>query len=473
MHHIDEHTLELYALKADEITGKVDEIEDHLRECHGCRALVEEMQGYYSDLDEELKQPSAPEVSTETAIARRQMHLRPHYEPFAPPMRYQPNTPLARMFYFARRHPVPIMLSSFAIVGLLGWFLNDAIRLFSPEKKITDLNPTSYYLNTATGFLEIRNKEDQKLWEMASNKLDGALKNEEEINIKTTIITDLDNDGKNEILTILPPVGAETDKRNSLRIYSSDKKLIREIPFGRPIKYKDTQYLNTFSSEGLIVDNFGADKKQIIVFSRNDRSPIVISRLNADGKNLGEYWHFGHIMGMYALDVTGNGRKEIVICGFNDVLDNDHKEFPMIAVLNPMNINGETESLSTPGFGLSKSEAELFYIQLPRTDLDNVLQLTPGVQGLMGSDENSLKFTTMTKMTNGEVYYFDYVFTRELKLLLVKSVNTTDQLRNKLVQEGKLIGTIDQYYLDSLKKGIHYWDGKEWRKEWTMVKHLP
>jgi predicted anti-sigma-YlaC factor YlaD len=45
MHHIDEHTLELYTLKAEEVAERVDEIEAHLEECHGCRALVEEMRG--------------------------------------------------------------------------------------------------------------------------------------------------------------------------------------------------------------------------------------------------------------------------------------------------------------------------------------------------------------------------------------------------------------------------------------------
>jgi hypothetical protein len=35
----------------------------------------------------------------------------------------------------------------------------------------------------------------------------------------------------------------------------------------------------------------------------------------------------------------------------------------------------------------------------------------------------------------------------------------------------KLSGKIDQAYLDNLKNGIRYWDGREWRKEWAMVKH--
>jgi hypothetical protein len=471
MYHIDEHILELYALKADEIAGRVNEIEEHLRECHGCRALVEEMRGYYSDLDEELKQQPTQEVSAEKALVRRQTHLKSYYEPFAPPMRYQPNTPLAKMFYFVRRHPVVTMTSGFAMVAAFGWLLNDSIRSFTAEKKITDKNPESYYLNTATGFLEVRNKENQTLWEMASNDIVGAAKSEIGINIRTTIVTDLDNDGTKEVLTVVPPAGAEIDKRDYLRIYSADQKLLREIPLGRSVQYKSSQYMNRFTSSGIIVDNFGIENKQIIVFSRNDRSPSIISRLNAKGKILGEYWHFGFINGLYAIDVTGEGKKEVIICGFNDVEETKHQECPMIAVLDPMKIVGEIESQCTPGFGFIKSEAEIFYLRIPRTDMDDVLSLTSGMQGMTGTDEQSLKFTSFTPMPDKNTYYFDYIFLHDLHLLSVKSNNLTDQIRQSLIQQGKLGGKIDQAYLDNLKNGIRYWDGKQWRKEWTRVQY--
>jgi hypothetical protein len=399
------------------------------------------------------------------------MHIKLHYKPFAPPMRYQPNTPLAKIYYFVRRHPVVATVSSFAMVGLLGWFLNDAVRGFKSEPKITDTNPSSYYLNTATGFLEIRNKENQKLWEMPSNNIVGASKSEIGINIKTTVVTDLDNDGKNEVLTVVPPTGDEINKRDYLRIYSANREQLKEIPLGKSVQYKNTKYLNTFTSSGIIVDDFGTNDKQIIVFSRNDRSPTVMSRLNTDGKVLGAYWHFGFINGLYALDVTGDGKKEAVLCGFNDVEDTKHQEYPMIAVLNPAKMVGETESQCTPGFGFSKSEAEILYISIPRTDMDDALSLSSGMQGMTGIDEQSLKFTTISQNGEGQSFCFDYIFDHELKSLQVKSNNPTDQLHNNLAKQGKLIGVIDQSYRDDLKHNIRYWDGKEWQKEWTKVKY--
>ena len=159
MNHIDEHTLELYALKANEIAGRVNEIEEHLRVCHGCRALVGEMRGYYTDLDEELKKQPATDVSAEKALVRRQIHLKPYYEQFAPPVHYRPNTPLARMFYFVRRHPIAVMTSSIASFVMVGWLLNDFIKPGPKENVITDKNPDRYTYNTNQNYLEINNKQ--------------------------------------------------------------------------------------------------------------------------------------------------------------------------------------------------------------------------------------------------------------------------------------------------------------------------
>lgn len=470
MHHIDEHILELYALKADEIAGRVNEIEEHLRECHGCRALVEEMRGYYSDLDEELKRQPAPEVSAEKAIIRRQVHVKPYYEPFAPPMPYRPNTPLAKMFYFVRRHPVVTITSSFAAFAMVGWFLNDFIKPDSKENVITDKNPASYYLNNSTGFLEIKNKGNQKLWELASNKIEAFSKRQVETRIHSTVVTDLNDDGINEVLTVLPPPQDELLKRNYLRIYSSDQKLLREIPFGRSINYHDREYPNDFTSDGVFVDNFSSGDKEIFVLTKNVRSPSIVTRLDKKSNVLGEYWHFGFIMDMVPLDVNRDGKKELVLFGVNDVLDTNHQEFPNIVVLDPKKIVGEIESQCTPGFGLTKSDAEYFYVGIPRSDIDDVLYLTPCSQGISFIDDKSIRFTTISLIPDQSKFTFDYVFSQDLKIMQVKSNNQTDQIHYNLVKEGKLKGKIDKSYLDNLKNSIKYWDGKEWRKEWTRVR---
>jgi len=419
----------------------------------------------------EMQKLPETELSTEKAIVRRQIHLKPYYEKFASPVHYRPNTPLAKMFYFVRRHPVAVTMSSFAMFGLVGWILNDTIRSFSGVKKITDINPVSYYLNNSTGYLEIKNKENQNLWGLASNRIGDFSKQVGITQIQSAVVTDINDDGKNEILTILPSPGDETDKRNLLHIYSSDQKPLQNIPFGRAIKYRDRQYQNEYSCDGVMVDGLNSGNKEIFVLTKNNRSPSIVTRLDKNGTILGEYWHFGYINDLYALDVNNDGKKEIVLCGFNDVADINHQEFPMITVLNPEKVVGEIESQCTPGFGLTKSEAEYFYVQLPRSDMDNILSLTTGAQGIAYVDDKILRLTTVSTLPDNRKFYFDYIFSHDLRPVQVKSNNKTDQIRYDLVKQNKITGTIDQAYLDNLKNGIRYWDGKEWRKEWTMVKH--
>jgi len=110
---------------------------------------------------------------------------------------------------------------------------------------------------------------------------------------------------------------------------------------------------------------------------------------------------------------------------------------------------------------------------MPRTNMDNVL---PGsisnIRTIYCTNDQILTVQTV----NGSYkefppFAFDYIFSSDMKIATVKSMNNTDAVYASLVQKGKLTGKIDQAYLDNLKYGIRYWDGKEWRKEWSMVRH--
>ncbi len=47
MQHIDEHIIELYVLGSELVEERRDEIERHFAECHGCRALADQIQAFY------------------------------------------------------------------------------------------------------------------------------------------------------------------------------------------------------------------------------------------------------------------------------------------------------------------------------------------------------------------------------------------------------------------------------------------
>jgi len=474
MKHIDEHTIELYALGSDLVKGQTGEIEAHLNECHGCRTLADRMGAFYKNAEENLDKLSSPAEPKSKALMRFPKDLMEYDIPLGSRVPYKPSTPLAKFFYFVRRHPITVTMSSFAIVGLLGWFLNDAIRSFNGEKKITDINPSYTFLNPATAKLEVYNKNHDLLWSIPTPEATGS--STEERNKKTTIVTDLDGDGKNEVVTVLNSLAGNIQKRNVLRIFSSDKQQVRETSFGQAIKFRNRQYQSDFMTGYSVVEDFKQNgSKEIIVSVTNVRSPSFISRLDKNGNVIGEYWHFGHFDVLYAVDLNGDGKKEIVLGPVNDINDSTHKEFPTVIVLNPEKIVGQTESSCTPGFGLPKSEAEIFYIGMPRTNMDNLL---PG----SGSSIRTISYidsqVLIVQTVNGSYkefppFAFDYIFSSDMKIARVQSMNNTDAVYKSFVQKGKLTGKIDQAYLNNLRNGVRYWDGKEWRNEWTIVKQQP
>jgi hypothetical protein len=58
-----------------------------------------------------------------------------------------------------------------------------------------------------------------------------------------------------------------------------------------------------------------------------------------------------------------------------------------------------------------------------------------------------------------------------MKVLDVKSTSWTNIYYDNLAETEKVIGKIDQQYLNNLKNGVTYWDGKKWRKEVVKVKN--
>lgn len=49
--------------------------------------------------------------------------------------------------------------------------------------------------------------------------------------------------------------------------------------------------------------------------------------------------------------------------------------------------------------------------------------------------------------------------------------SNTDRLHEELRRQGKITSTLDQAYLENLRQGVRYWDGSQWVKQVTKVKH--
>jgi hypothetical protein len=476
MQHIDEHTLELYVLKAGEIADRIDDIEAHLQECSGCQALVNEMSKFYDDLKHELQNKPETEISAEKALVRKNIHLSPVFERNTPAFRYRPSTPLAKIFYFVRRHPVSVGLGSFALVAAFGWWMNSFTDSFSSFFK--DKSPHTFYYNTGSNSIVVLNEDKEDLWVLKADNLDRLTSREDKYGNKYTYLEDLNNDGEKELITTASPAYEANElPKNDLRIYNREGVLLKEIPFYEPFNYLDRDHYNfNFSADPLLIyTNSLNHAREIFVGAVCvGGSPNFIARINAEGKILGKYWHHGAISGMFLCDINGDGGDEIIAYGQNDAKDTPPEPFTfgVIIVLDPLMISENEASSATPGYKFNYSDAELFYILFPLFDVNFGLSANSSIEKIEKVGIDKFKATLrLNSIEKGPIPPIYFSFSKDLHLL---DVNPSDEFNftySEWKTKGIVKSQIDNEYIEGLKKGIKYWDGKEWQGEWAVVKH--
>jgi hypothetical protein len=469
MHHIDEHTIELYILGSELVKEQTAEIEAHLKECHGCRTLAGQMEAFYKQAEGFLQTSlNAVEgnLQQSKALVRVNKAVEQYYEPFAPPVRYRPTTFVGKLAYFAKLHPVVTGVGSFATMAVM------ALMLFTiPNKKTIDQNPSYPILDPVSGCLVIYNKDHDLLWSIPSKILAGANPDLLLPRYKLINISDINGDGKNEIITVLP-LGNQNDYTDTLRIISAEKEILLKKTFDEDIHFLGKNYNKHWTIDEIYCGKFGASNNpEILVLTNNGRSPFIFFRLDKDGNILGNYIHYG-LQRLFVLE-NNLGGNNIFLYGQNNLSENDSLSFADLIVIDPGKVNGKTESSCTPGFGLETSKADQYYIKFPLTDLNYIWKSKGWIERMSASrfNNNNSYYLWVVGLYNGDNPAFEYVISEKMKVLEVKYSSNTLKLRQELIAKGKIKGTFDDAYLEKLKNGVRYWDGKEWQKEPTMVKH--
>lgn len=470
MNHVEEHILELYVLKSDLVEARRGEIEAHLAECSGCRALKEEIAGFYTDLEKSEAEMGETNWIARRAIVRRHEYLEPYQEPFAPPVPYRPTTLVGKLQHFVRRHPVAAGAGTFAAMGVFALLMSSGLSKYWRDK-----NPTTFQYNMTTQAIVVYNNDQQILWDLKVPSLPDVARGEKATNAHFTILADLDHSGRNSIITTLTPLGEDDNQARHLRIYDRDKVKTHDISLAMPVHYLDRAYSPYFVAGSIMaIDDEASNNKHLYVIAENlGRSPSVVVHLDHEGKKLGAYWNFGGLESMQAYGSDG-GARELIIGGKNDAQDTATGGYAFIAVLDPSKIVGEKKSTASPGFSMETSDAEAYYIRLPLTDMEEAGYTSGMTQSIMEEDSATLRVNVGAGYPlpqGNRTFNFEYFFDRQMRVLRVKSTNTADSFHAELASAGIVKGTIDKAYLDALKDGVRYWDGREWQKERTMVRH--
>jgi hypothetical protein len=192
--------------------------------------------------------------------------------------------------------------------------------------------------------------------------------------------------------------------------------------------------------------------------------------MNGRGELLGEYWHFGHLLRPRTVPSTAGSGEFVILMGSNDADSNGGGHFPIIAVLDPSKITGRSEATATRGFGLPASSAEVAYIRIPSSDMDDGLHaVTTVVKGVMPGNDRRWSFIVEGKNDTTTISGFEYVFDASWRIEAVLSVDGNARIRAGLLEKGLVHGQIDQQYLDALKNSVEYWDGHRWMREFSLI----
>lgn len=431
--------------------------------------LFDEIRGYYEEVARETgaRGESVPSL-VQKSLVRKRNELEPYFSvPERELAEYREvSIPSVwrRVGSFGRRHPVTGSSILIAMLALAGLIVNSIL----PGHEY----PSYYYDNISTNRLDIYSASNKLLWSLSAFNIKNDYLYDQEFLSHSTVIADLDGDGKVEVVTTIPL--RQDGPKRTLRAYDGEGHLLREMPvYDKPVRFKGASYYDDFVPIFLTSEAFPNGKRDLLVSYNNGRSPSFLARTDGHLNVIGRYWHFGNFFPL-VFRGPADGDERVAIVGTNDYNELSGGKFDFLAILDPSKIVGDKESPETPGFSLNLSDAEVYYIRLPRSSIEWAEQqrffptIRPGrndsllsVQVLSGSDDQVPGF-----------WGFQYVFeTNGMRVVDVKynsgTVRTFEELRSK----GLVHGAFDQKYLDALKEGVRYWNGKEWVKTPTKINH--
>ncbi len=471
MQHFDQHTLELYALKAQAVAESRAEIEAHLAVCAGCRDLVARMGVAYDRTAELMREldpaPAAPGGHLPVATSRTLVtgaSRRGVGAPLRPPGRME------RAQYFMRRHPVATGAGSFMLLGALALLAFAVLR----PSSFREMRPASVRYNVQGQTVEILDRDDKVLWPIPTffSPADLPL---EGLGITRTVVRDLNGDGRSEVVTALwSPGDTPMGSGAYFKVYEHDGTLRFRKNCDATMPIVSGNYGEDWGAASCAVSSDPSLKEKDIFIAWNaGRSPEIVARYHYNGDELGRYWHFGVVYGMYFLDVDGNGGEELVLSGIDDAEDSLGFSYPFIAVLDPGKITGSGRSCASGVFPMATSDAEIYYIRFPVPPLTKAMSQNAEAGGVRKNRNGTLAVWVQNGILRpaDELESYEFIFGPDMALREVKSTTGTELLYQQKLRDGLVSGRIDHDYLAALKDGLRYWNGERWVKEAVRIRH--
>jgi hypothetical protein len=466
MKHIDHHTLELHILNSDSIKRRRRGIARHLAVCPHCRAIADELLLIYAEADKQVQTTKDVPAITNGIVSGWNEHILASRDHDPRPLVKVNRSFVQRFVWFSRSHPFVASTGILTSIVCLVFGATNLLRLVTPTS-----NPAKVHYDTSEDILEVYDEKENLLWRKPSQGLMRIQEGERNMGSQFALVGDLDGNGRNEVITMLPIESANSQPiNNSIRIFDSNGDVIASRTFGDKVSFEGRDYQSGQFWEGglALVRTPNSARREILASALHYRSPSVIARVSGRGELLGEYWHFGHLHCTQTIHLGNGTEAGVIFVGSNDVDGSSGGKLPVIAVLDPSKIIGSSEATATRGFGYPGSMAEVVYIRIPMSDMDYALQAVVDIIRFMPGDGEHWSFIVAgNDTTNGSS--FEYVFGSDWRIESVLSTDSNNRSRARLIKKGLVHGQIDLRYLNALKDSVKYWDGQNWTNEFSLV----
>ena len=266
------------------------------------------------------------------------------------------------------------------------------------------------------------------------------------------LIKDLDNDGRREIL--FSPQTLDETREGNVVCFDRKGRVLWSFKAGRQLTCGGKQYSGDYRINGLLAEDLDGDGplEILVVAIHRPCWPCQLALLDAQGRLKGEYWNRGYFNDLACADVDEDGVKEIIAAGNNNEYGRG-----CLAVLDPASLSGGSPH-GSPAFRCPdlRPGSELFYVLLPRTDVD--LAESYPVDAVIAIDIlDNRRIQAKTSLT--DIYYqFSLDFYDKAVVLSHGFIQAHEKAR----LEGKIQSVLNGDYEDNLIKAIRYWDGDKW-----------
>jgi hypothetical protein len=471
MKHIDETTLELFALRSPEIDAQRSPIEQHLRECAGCRELYDAIASFYVDVRDDLTSTeNLPAVRKVDLPMPNRVGLEQYHDIAGGEMISSAPFRAAR---WVVRHPYAAAGGSAVGLGLIAAL--SILALLPKNATPKDINPT--HADFQGEMMLVKNKYGETIDEI---KIGAQEVSRSKSGVRqVTDFQDVDGDGVNDVLWIEdPPTGIAASSIVSCKSLSKGRvlwadTLTRKVGFPLQPQIQSVDWHASWLRGGDF-ENDGKMEVYVLTDHFGFFSNVLLKLDAKSGKELGSYLNPGGLGDINIFDIVSEGRNEIILAGTNNAFDE-----ACIVILDPRFITGHAPTQGDYVVQGIPPGLERAYIRIPRTLLAGAVtgRVRWNSAGIESFNPREKSFTVRivdlnANDSNGQAISASYYvsFNERLEPTVVNTGDDWDAIARKLYKEHRIPFMPDQRYLETFVKKIQYWDGDNWTHQPTLNK---